>query len=91
MQKEQWHHEQSQNPHFMQFIGPSHPLVTARYSDVNQDGHADYYDGFLDFTLREIKSDLENGATRAIPAWPPRRSAAMRPRGWAGRRAASIA
>ena len=67
MQKEQWHHEQSQNPHFMQFIGPSHPLVTARYSDVNQDGHADYYDGFLDFTLREIKSDLENGATPRDP------------------------
>lgn len=67
MQKEQWHHEQSKNPHFMQFIGPSHPLVTARYSDVNQDGRADYYDGFLDFTLREIKSDLEAAATPRDP------------------------
>jgi hypothetical protein len=67
MKQEQWHHEQSSDPHFMQFVGPSHPLVTARYSDVNQDGRADYYDGFLDFTLREIKSDLENGATPRDP------------------------
>jgi hypothetical protein len=67
MQREQWRHEQSSDPRFMQFVGPSHPLVVARYSDVNQDGRADYYDGFLDFTLREIKSDLENGATPRDP------------------------
>jgi len=67
MQREQWHHEQSSDPRFVQFVGPSHPLVVARYSDVNQDGRADYYDGFLDFTLREIKSDLENAATPRDP------------------------
>lgn len=67
MQGEQWRHEQSSDPRFMQFVGPSHPLVVARYSDVNQDGRADYYDGFLDFTLREIKSDLENAATPRDP------------------------
>lgn len=67
MQREQWHHEQSSDPRFMQFVGPSHPLVVARYSDVNQDGRADYYDGFLDFTLREIKSDVENAATPRDP------------------------
>lgn len=67
MQREQWHHEQSSDPRFMQFVGPSHPLVVARYSDVNQDGRADYYDGFLDFTLHEIKSDMENAATPRDP------------------------
>ena len=67
MQGQQWHHEQSRDPNFMQFVGPAHPNVVARYSDVNQDGHADFYDGFLDFTLADIKSDLENSATPRDP------------------------
>lgn len=68
MRAVQWFHEQGQaSGSFSQFVGPAHPLVVARYADVNQDGKADYYDGFLDFTLKEIKSDLENSATPRDP------------------------
>lgn len=68
MRAVQWYHEQGQaSTSFSQFVGPAHPLVVARYADVNQDGRADYYDGFLDFTLKEIKSDLENSATPRDP------------------------
>jgi hypothetical protein len=63
----QWHHEQARTPGFVQFVGPSHPLVVARYSDVNQDGRADFYDGFLDLSLRQIQSDVQGGATPRDP------------------------
>lgn len=63
----QWHHPQAQTPGFSQFVGPSHPLVVARYSDVNRDGRADYYDGFLDFQLTEIAEDIEASMTPRDP------------------------
>lgn len=68
MRAVQWAHEQAQHTaDFCQFVGPAHSLVVSRYADVNQDGHADFYDGFLDFTLRDIKSDLENSAMPRDP------------------------
>ncbi|WP_437953254.1 hypothetical protein WME98_23125 [Sorangium sp. So ce296] len=63
----QWHHPQAQVPGFSQFVGPSHPLVVARYSDVNRDGRADYYDGFLDFQLTEIAEDIGASMTPRDP------------------------
>lgn len=67
IQQEQWHHEQGQREGFVQFVGPAHPLVVSRYSDVNQDGKADFYDGFLDFTLQNIQVDLQASATPRDP------------------------
>lgn len=68
IQQAQWHHEQGQREGFVQFVGPAHPLVISRYSDVNQDGKADYYDGFLDFQLKSIQIDLQASATPRDPA-----------------------
>ncbi len=67
MQHAQWHHEQGQRDGFVQFVGPAHPLVVSRYSDVNQDGKADFYDGFLDFTIKNIQTDLQQSATPRDP------------------------
>lgn len=67
IRKAQWHHKQASIPGFVQFVGPSHPLVVARFSDVNQDGRADYYDGFLDFTLTEIAEDVHASLTPRDP------------------------
>jgi hypothetical protein len=68
IQQAQWHHEQGRTPGFVQFVGPGHPLVVARYSDVNQDGRADYYDGFLDLMLTEIQTDLRSSTTPRDPS-----------------------
>jgi len=65
--KVQWYHEQQALPEFAQFVGPSHPLVVARYTDVNHDGKADLYDGFLDFALHAIAEDVRAGATPRDP------------------------
>jgi hypothetical protein len=66
--KAQWHHDQaSAYPNFSQFVGPAHPLVIARFADVNQDGRADFYDGFLDFRLTEIAEDLYASMTPKDP------------------------
>ena len=68
MRKVQWHHPQASAVRgFSQFVGPGDPLVLARYSDVNQDGRADLYDGFLDFTLAEIAEDLRSSMTPRDP------------------------
>jgi hypothetical protein len=68
VQKAQWSHPQtSGRGDFVQFIGPSHPLVVARYSDVNQDGRADYYDGFLDLDLTGIAEDMQASITPRDP------------------------
>lgn len=61
MRRVQWYHEQQSIPEFAQFVGPSHPLVVARYADVNHDGKADLYDGFLDFDLHALAEDLRAG------------------------------
>ena len=68
MRRVQWHHSQaSAVSDYSQFVGPSSPLVLARYSDVNQDGRADLYDGFLDFRLSAIAEDLRAGLTPKDP------------------------
>lgn len=67
IQGAQWYHSQSSVPGFVQFIGPAHPLVLARYQDVNQDGKADYYDGFLDFFLKDIAEDVYASITPKDP------------------------
>ncbi|MCC6558233.1 MAG: hypothetical protein IT372_35260, partial [Polyangiaceae bacterium] len=67
LRRSQWSHEQSRAPGFAQFVGPSHPLVVARFSDVNQDGRADYYDGFLDFYLTQIAEDVRASMTPRDP------------------------
>lgn len=67
IRRAQWHHPQAQVPGFSQFVGPSHALVVARYSDVNRDGRADYYDGFLDFQLTEIAEDIQASMTPRDP------------------------
>jgi hypothetical protein len=67
MRRAQWHHPQSAAPTFSQFIGPAHPLVVARMSDINQDGRADLYDGYLDLRLSEIAEDLRASSTPRDP------------------------
>jgi hypothetical protein len=72
IRKAQWQHPQAEAVRdFTQFIGPSNPLVVARYSDVNQDGKADFYDGFLDFRLRAIAEDVARSSTPRDPGVPP--------------------
>lgn len=63
----QWYHSQGRVPGFVQFVGPAHPLVVARYSDVNEDGKADLYDGFLDLDLRSVAEDLYASITPRDP------------------------
>lgn len=68
----QWHHPQaSADKDFVQFIGPSHPAVIQRFQDVNQDGKADLYDGFMDFDLVSIAEDLRASATPRDPGVSP--------------------
>jgi hypothetical protein len=67
VRKAQWHHEQSRVPDFVQFIGPAHPLVVARYEDINRDGKADFYDGFLDLHIVEIAEAVHDSATPRAP------------------------
>lgn len=67
VKKKEWHHAQSGVPGFVQFIGPANPLVVVRYDDVNQDGKADYYDGFLDFYLQAIAEDVYASITPRDP------------------------
>lgn len=67
IKKVQWYHPQGNVPGFVQFIGPAHPLVVRRYDDVNQDGKADLYDGFLDFYLQAIAEDLYASITPRDP------------------------
>jgi hypothetical protein len=67
VRKAQWHHKQSRTPGFVQFIGPAHPLVVAKYEDINRDGKADFYDGFLDFRIVEIAEAVRESATPREP------------------------
>ena len=67
IRKVQWHHPQSRTPEFVQFIGPAHPLVVSRYEDINRDGKADYYDGFLDFRVVEIAEAIRDSSTPRDP------------------------
>lgn len=85
IRKAQWQHKQSRTPEFVQFVGPAHPLVVARYQDINHDGKADYYDGFLDFRLVEIAESVKDSATPRDPGVAPSQisGAAARGLGWA--------
>jgi hypothetical protein len=68
IRKAQWSHEQAKSvPDYVQFVGPAHPLVVQRFTDLNHDGRADYYDGFLDFELKPIAEDLRSSATPRDP------------------------
>jgi hypothetical protein len=68
IRRAQWGHEQAAAVRdYLQFLGPAHPLVAMRFNDVNQDGKADLYDGFLDFYLRDIAEDLRGSATPRDP------------------------
>lgn len=59
IRRAQWSHSQAAALRdFVQFVGPAHPLVVARFSDVQQDGRGDAYDGFLDFYVQQIAEDL---------------------------------
>jgi hypothetical protein len=63
----QWYHKQGRFPGFSQFVGPSNPLVVQRFQDVNRDGKADLYDGFLDFTIAQIAEDVRGSMTPRDP------------------------
>ncbi|MBK9264589.1 MAG: hypothetical protein IPM54_32985 [Polyangiaceae bacterium] len=67
MRKVQWYHKQGRFPGFSQFVGPGNPLVFQRFQDVNHDGKADLYDGFLDFTIAQIAEDVRNSVTPRDP------------------------
>lgn len=68
MRKAQWYHEQAKSVRdYLQFVGPAHPLVVQRFTDLNKDGRADFYDGFLDFDLKPIAEDLRSSATPRDP------------------------
>lgn len=67
VQRVQWYHKQGRFPGFSQFVGPSNPLVWRRFQDVNRDGKADLYDGFLDFKLSEIAEDVRASMTPRDP------------------------
>jgi hypothetical protein len=67
IRKAQWHHPQSRTPEFLQFIGPGNPLVVSRYEDINRDGKADFYDGFLDFRMVEIAEAVRDSAAPREP------------------------
>jgi hypothetical protein len=67
IRKAQWYHPQNRDKEFVQFIGPANPLVTRRYEDVNRDGKADFYDGFLDLRLVEIAEQIHRSATPQDP------------------------
>lgn len=67
IRKADWHHPQDRTPGFVQFIGPAHPLVVSRYEDINRDGKADYYDGFLDFRVVEIAEAIRDSAIARDP------------------------
>ncbi|MCS6914371.1 MAG: hypothetical protein RMK29_06410 [Myxococcales bacterium] len=85
MERAQWFHPQARFAGFVQFVGPAHPQVVGRFSDVNQDGRADFYDGFLDLFIKDIAVDLQNSATPRDPGVPASQvgGAAARGLGWA--------
>ncbi|HEY8375328.1 MAG TPA: hypothetical protein VIK91_02515, partial [Nannocystis sp.] len=64
---------------------PAHPLVVARYQDINHDGKADFYDGFLDLRLVEIAESLKESAVPRDPGVAPSQVSgeAARGLGWA--------
>ena len=85
IRKAQWYHKLGRVKDFVQFVGPAHPLVARRFEDVNHDGKADYYDGFLDLKLVEIAESIQASATPRDPGAAASQIAgeAARGLGWA--------
>jgi hypothetical protein len=68
IRRAQWSHPQALTvPDYVQFVGPAHPLVLTRFNDVDRDGRADSYDGYLDFRLAEIAEDIQASMTPRDP------------------------
>jgi hypothetical protein len=68
IRRAQWSHPQALTvPDYVQFVGPAHPLVLTRFNDVDRDGRADCYDGYLDFRLAEIAEDIQASMTPRDP------------------------
>ncbi|MEP7126687.1 MAG: hypothetical protein ABJE95_37495, partial [Byssovorax sp.] len=68
MRLAQWGHNQAFTvPDYIQFVGPSHPLVLTRFNDIDRDGRADSYDGYLDFRLADIAEDIQASMTPRDP------------------------
>lgn len=68
VRRAQWTHPQALSvPDYVQFVGPAHPLVLTRFNDVDRDGRADCYDGYLDFRLTEIAEDIQASMTPRDP------------------------
>jgi hypothetical protein len=68
IRRAQWKHPQTRAvPDYVQFIGPAHPLVLARFDDVDRDGRGDAYDGYLDFRIAEIAEDIRASMTPRDP------------------------
>jgi hypothetical protein len=68
IRRAQWRHEQARAlPDYVQFLGPAHPLVLGRFNDVDRDGRADCYDGYLDFRLAAIAEDILASMTPRDP------------------------
>ncbi len=68
IRRAQWSHPQAESvPDYVQFVGPAHPLVLTRFNDVDRDGRADSYDGYLDFRLAEIAEDIQASMTPRDP------------------------
>jgi hypothetical protein len=68
IRRAQWGHQQAMAVRdFLQFVGPAHPVVVARFSDVQRDGRGDVYDGFLDFYVSEIAEDISASMTPRDP------------------------
>ncbi len=64
----QWHHSQAEvDAKFTQFVGPAHPLVIARFNDVNHDARGDFYDGFLDFDVKTVALEMADAITPRDP------------------------
>ena len=82
----QWHHAQAEvDPEFTQFVGPAHPLVVARFNDVNHDARGDFYDGFLDFDVKAVATEMADAITPRDPGVKASQvgGAAARSLGWA--------
>ena len=68
IRRAQWGHNQALTmPDYVQFVGPAHPLVLTRFNDIDRDGRADSYDGYLDFHLAEIAEDIQASMTPRDP------------------------
>jgi hypothetical protein len=71
VKKAQWAHGDADFPGFVQFVGPAHPLVIARFTDVDADGQSGLYDGFLDFEGKALRESLKSAMKPRDPRMAP--------------------